>query len=42
MAWGGSTVKQLEQMLGLDQPVYVQYGRWLGGIILHGSTWAAH
>ncbi len=20
----------LERMLGLDQPVYVQYGRWLG------------
>ena len=37
MAWGGSTVKQLEQMLGLDQPVYVQYGRWLGDILLHGS-----
>ena len=29
--------EQLEQMLGLDQPVYVQYGRWLGGIILHGT-----
>ena len=27
----------LEQMLGLDQPVYVQYGRWLGDILLHGS-----
>ena len=24
-------------MLGLDQPVYVQYGRWLGDILLHGS-----
>ena len=24
-------------MLGLDAPVYVQYGRWLGGIFLHGS-----
>jgi peptide/nickel transport system permease protein len=22
--------EQLEQMLGLDQPVYVQYGRWIG------------
>ena len=27
----------LEQMLGLDQPVYVQYGRWLRDILLHGS-----
>ena len=27
----------LERMLGLDQPVYVQYGRWLGDILLHGS-----
>ena len=27
----------LEQMLGLDQPVYVQYGRWLGDILLHGT-----
>jgi len=24
-------------MLGLDVPVYVQYGRWMGGIFLHGS-----
>ena len=24
-------------MLGLDVPVYVQYGRWLGGIVLHGT-----
>ena len=30
-------MQQLEQMLGLDQPVYVQYGRWLGDILLHGS-----
>ena len=29
--------EQLEQMLGLDQPVYVQYGRWMGGILLHGT-----
>ena len=27
----------LERMLGLDVPVYVQYGRWIGGIFLHGS-----
>ena len=24
-------------MLGLDQPVYVQYGRWMGGILLRGT-----
>ena len=27
----------VERMLGLDQPVYVQYGRWLGDIFLHGT-----
>ena len=27
----------LEHMLGLDVPVYVQYGRWIRGIFLHGS-----
>ena len=27
----------VEQMLGLDQPVYVQYGRWMGGILLRGT-----
>ena len=27
----------LERMLGLDVPVWVQYGRWMGGIFLHGS-----
>ena len=27
----------LEHMLGLDLPVYVQYGRWLGDILLHGT-----
>ncbi len=27
----------LEHMLGLDVPVYVQYGRWIGDIVLHGS-----
>ena len=27
----------LERMLGLDQPVYVQYGRWMGGILLRGT-----
>ena len=27
----------VERRLGLDVPVYVQYGRWMGGIFLHGS-----
>ena len=27
----------LERRLGLDVPVWVQYGRWLGGFFLHGS-----
>ena len=27
----------LERELGLDVPVHVQYGRWMGGILLHGT-----
>ncbi len=27
----------IEHALGLDVPVYVQYGRWVDGIVLHGS-----
>ncbi len=27
----------LEHMLGLDVPVHVQYGRWIGGILRHGT-----
>ncbi len=27
----------LERRLGLDVPVHVQYGRWMGGILLRGS-----
>lgn len=27
----------IERSLGLDVPVYVQYFRWMGGIILHGD-----
>ena len=27
----------LEHMLGLDVPAYVQYGRWIGGIVLRGT-----
>ena len=40
MEWqaaGGIDRQALERMLGLDVPVWVQYGRWLGGILLHGS-----
>ena len=29
--------ESVERMLGLDQPVYVQYGRWMGGILLRGT-----
>ena len=27
----------LERALGLDQPIPVQYGRWIGDIVLHGD-----
>ena len=27
----------LVRQLGLDVPVWVQYGRWMGGILLHGT-----
>ena len=27
----------LVHKLGLDVPVHVQYGRWMGGILLHGT-----
>jgi len=30
-------IEWIRQKLGLDVPVHVQYGRWLGGIILHGD-----
>jgi peptide/nickel transport system permease protein len=35
----GGTIdrESLERALGLDVPVYVQYGRWVGGILLHGT-----
>ena len=32
-----STREALERKLGLDQPIPVQYARWLGDIVLHGS-----
>ncbi len=42
MEWygtGGEEIdpEEVRQMLGLDVPVYVQYGRWVGDILLHGS-----
>ena len=36
-AGGGIDREALERRLGLDVPVWVQYGRWLGGVFLHGS-----
>ena len=27
----------MERMLGLDVPVHMQYGRWIGGILRHGT-----
>ena len=35
----GGTVDRatIERKLGLDLPVYVQYGRWLGDMFLHGT-----
>ena len=29
--------EQVERMLGLDKPIYVQYARWLEGIFIHGT-----
>lgn len=29
--------EQLEKALGLDQPMWVQYGRWVGSILFHGD-----
>ena len=39
---GGSGVEQatldaLRERYGLDQPIYVQYWRWVSGIVLHGD-----
>ena len=36
---GGAEIDReaLERRLGLDVPVHVQYGRWLGGILRHGT-----
>ena len=39
MWWEGGEVDQelLRQMMGLDVPVHMQYGRWMGDILLRGS-----
>ena len=39
MEYGAGQVDReaLERELGLDVPFYVQYGRWMGGIVLHGT-----
>jgi peptide/nickel transport system permease protein len=31
------TREQLQAALGLDQPMYIQYFRWIGDLIFHGS-----
>ncbi|MBC7576522.1 ABC transporter permease [Tardiphaga sp.] len=36
IAAGAKDRAQLEQALGLDQPIYIQYFRWVGGV-LHGD-----
>ena len=39
-SYRGGTVDtraELERFLGLDVPAYVQYARWIGGIVLHGT-----
>lgn len=33
----GLSRARLEAALGLDQPVYIQYFRWLGSLLLHGN-----
>ena len=37
MSGGEIDREALEHRLGLDVPVHVQYGRWIGNILLHGS-----
>src|SRR5437763_12288708 len=32
-----ATRVQLEVALGLDQPVYIQYFRWIGALLFHGD-----
>ena len=35
--FSGVDREAFERRLGLDVPVYVQYGRWIGGILLNGT-----
>jgi len=39
LSYGGTVVprSQIEHTLGLDVPIYVQYARWIGNIVLHGN-----
>ncbi len=39
MQWVGGDIDRetLERRLGLDVPIWVQYGRWIGKILRHGS-----
>ncbi|MEX2501931.1 MAG: ABC transporter permease, partial [Trueperaceae bacterium] len=30
-------IARLEQQMGLDRPIYVQYANWIGGIVLRGD-----
>jgi peptide/nickel transport system permease protein len=32
-----SAIEALQQQYGLDQPIYVQYFKWMSGILLHGN-----
>ncbi len=32
-----TALKSLEETYGLNQPIYVQYGKWMRGILLHGD-----
>jgi peptide/nickel transport system permease protein len=34
---GGVDRAAIERSLGLDAPIYIQYWRWLSGIVLHGD-----
>ena len=40
------TREELATMMGLDVPIYTQYGRWVGNIVLHGdfgySLWKSY
>jgi peptide/nickel transport system permease protein len=31
------TVQALEEQYGLNQPIYIQYGKWMGGILTRGD-----